>query len=76
MPQDWWWWLGCAGSIAGFSSPLAGWRLVERFTPCLSSAEKQKQTKSAWDHGDTSSLQVSPAEELALPRSALGVPWG
>ena len=48
----------------------------EGFTPCLPSAEKQKQTKSAWDHGDTSSLQVSPAEEPALPRSTLGVPWG
>ncbi|XP_029818905.1 uncharacterized protein KIAA1522 homolog [Manacus vitellinus] len=27
------------------------------FTSCLPSTEKQKQTKSAWDHGDTSSLQ-------------------
>lgn len=49
---------------------------LEGFTPCFTSAEKQKQTKSAWDHGDTSSLQVSPAWELALPSSALRVPGG
>lgn len=71
---------GVCGQHCRIQRPF-GWLVappapLERFTPCLSSAEKQKQTKSAWDHGDTSSLQVSPAEELALPRSTLGVPWG
>uniref|UniRef100_A0A8D0FX78 KIAA1522 n=1 Tax=Strix occidentalis caurina TaxID=311401 RepID=A0A8D0FX78_STROC len=32
----------------------------------LQHQEKQKQTKSAWDHGDTSSLQVSSAEDVSI----------
>lgn len=38
---------------------LCCWAQQCRLTPFLLPAEKQKQTKSAWDQGDTNSLQVS-----------------
>lgn len=40
--------------------------------PFLPPAEKQKQTKSAWDHGDTNSLQVSGEPQPALLRGCGG----
>lgn len=52
--------LGSVATLVAACAPQAPAEALSPFPfPFLPPTEKQKQTKSAWDHGDTNSLQVS-----------------
>lgn len=64
--------LGSVATLVAACAPQAPAEALSPFPfPFLPPAEKQKQTKSAWDHGDTNSLQVS-GEPWTDPAAWLG----